>query len=109
MGYEMDKPKLRDHIDASRLIRAVKVQVYRVGADNEPLPEHHFMARSSKDGVYYLHTEPHLYCDCPDYTMRDAICKHILKALMVEGDPSVLMAMQKTGVLHYMQQGNKNG
>lgn len=40
-----------------------------------------------------LHTPEHPRCDCGDHVWRDRICKHILFALLREGDERVLSAL----------------
>ena len=93
---------LKEAIDPRRLIRSAKVRVFDQGADGEKLPEFHYMALSSSNSPYYLHTNPHLDCDCPDFTIRGEICKHLIKALAVEGDPHVLSAIHEFGLApHY--------
>jgi uncharacterized Zn finger protein len=32
-------------------------------------------------------------CDCGDHTWRESVCKHILAALLREGDPEVISAV----------------
>jgi uncharacterized Zn finger protein len=40
-----------------------------------------------------LHTAHHPRCDCGDHLWREAICKHILAALLREGHPGVIGAV----------------
>lgn len=40
-----------------------------------------------------LYTTSHPRCDCGDYLWRDQICKHILAALLREGDERVVHAL----------------
>jgi hypothetical protein len=42
-----------------------------------------------------LHTTAHPRCDCGDHLWRDRICKHILAALLREGDERVLIALPR--------------
>lgn len=37
-----------------------------------------------------LHTASHPRCDCGDHLWRDAVCKHILAALLREGNERVI-------------------
>jgi uncharacterized Zn finger protein len=40
-----------------------------------------------------LYTASHPRCDCGDYLWRDRVCKHILAALMREGNERVIRAV----------------
>ena len=40
-----------------------------------------------------LHTPHHPRCDCGDHLWREAVCKHILAALLREGDERVIGAV----------------
>ncbi|HET8657127.1 MAG TPA: hypothetical protein VFL93_16495 [Longimicrobiaceae bacterium] len=40
-----------------------------------------------------LHTAHHPRCDCGDHLWREAVCKHILAAMLREGDERVLSAI----------------
>lgn len=42
-----------------------------------------------------LYTAAHPRCDCGDHLWRDQICKHILAALLREGDERVLSALRE--------------
>jgi hypothetical protein len=42
-----------------------------------------------------LHTTYHPRCDCGDHLWREAICKHILAAMLREGDERVLGAVAR--------------
>lgn len=79
----------------------MKVKVFDVDENGDKLPEFHYMAISSKDSPYYLHTNPHLSCDCPDFEIRGEVCKHLLRALIVEGDPQVMKAVRKFNLEGY--------
>jgi hypothetical protein len=41
-----------------------------------------------------LYTTSHPRCDCGDHLWRDRVCKHILAALLREGDERVLVALR---------------
>lgn len=40
-----------------------------------------------------LHTASHPRCDCGDHLWREAVCKHILAAMLREGDERVVAAI----------------
>ena len=40
-----------------------------------------------------LYSSAHPRCDCGDHLWREQICKHILAALLREGDPRVVGAL----------------
>jgi hypothetical protein len=40
-----------------------------------------------------LYTASHPRCDCGDYIWRDRVCKHIMAALMREGNERVIQAI----------------
>jgi hypothetical protein len=42
-----------------------------------------------------LRTSSHPRCDCGDHLWRERICKHILAALLREGNERVLSALQQ--------------
>ena len=74
-------------VDLSRLERGLGLQVqpagrgrYRVSGGGEP----HWVD---------LHSAHHPRCDCGDHLWREAVCKHILAAMLREGDERVLGAV----------------
>lgn len=74
-------------VDLPRLERSLELRVepagrgrYRVVGGDEP----HWVD---------LHSAQHPRCDCGDHLWRDRICKHILAALLREGDERVLRAL----------------
>lgn len=74
-------------VDLSRLERSLGLRVqpagrgrYRVTGGGEP----HWVD---------LHTAHHPRCDCGDHLWREAVCKHILAAMLREGDERVLHAL----------------
>jgi hypothetical protein len=89
--------ELKEEIDSGRLIRASKVMVLDTDSNGYKMPQYHYRAKGS-EGDYYLYTNPHLSCDCPDFTIRGKVCKHLIKALIIEGDPQVLKAVDKFGL-----------
>ena len=76
-----------ESVDLSRLERSLGLDVrpagrgrYRVSGGSEP----HWVD---------LHTADHPRCDCGDHLWRDGMCKHILAALLREGDERVAHAL----------------
>jgi hypothetical protein len=74
-------------VDPERLERCLGLRVqsagrgrYRVSGGAEP----HWVD---------LHTAQHPRCDCGDHLWREAVCKHILAALLREGDERVVYAL----------------
>lgn len=74
-------------IDLSRLERSLGLRAepqgrgrYRVWGGREP----HWVD---------LHSAHHPRCDCGDHLWRERICKHILAALLREGNEQVLRAL----------------
>ena len=74
-------------VELSRLERSLGLQVtptgrgrYRVSGGSEP----HWVD---------LYSAAHPRCDCGDHLWREQICKHILAALLREGNEQVLRAM----------------
>ena len=74
-------------VDLSRLERSLGLRVqpvgrgrYRVTGGGEP----HWVD---------LHSAHHPRCDCGDHLWREAVCKHILAAMLREGDERVLGAV----------------
>lgn len=51
------------------------------------------IAGGDQDHWVDLYTASHPRCDCGDHLWRDTICKHILAALMREGNERVLRAV----------------
>jgi hypothetical protein len=74
-------------VDLPRLERSLGLRVeplgrgrYRVSGGDEP----HWVD---------LCSAAHPRCDCGDHLWRDRICKHILAALLREGDERVVLAL----------------
>jgi len=74
-------------VDLPRLERSLGLRVqpagrgrYRVSGGGEP----HWVD---------LHSTEHPRCDCGDHLWREAVCKHILAAMLREGDERVLGAI----------------
>ena len=78
---------LEGRLDVVRLERAL-------GLRGEPLGEGRYRIEGGESVHWvdlYGHTNPH--CDCGDYLWRDRVCKHILAALMREGNEQVIRAV----------------
>lgn len=82
-------PTGEEHIDLPRLERGLGLQVlpwgrgrFRVSGGSEP----HWVD---------LATPNHPRCDCGDHLSREAVCKHILAALLRQGDESVLDGVRR--------------
>ena len=76
-------------VDLGRLERSLGLRVqptgrgrYRVSGGGEP----HWVD---------LHTANQPRCDCGDHLWREAVCKHILAAMLREGDERVLRAVAR--------------
>ncbi len=76
-------------VDLSRLERSLGLRVqptgrgrYRVTGGDEP----HWVD---------LHTAQNPRCDCGDHLWRESVCKHILAAMLREGDERVLLALSR--------------
>lgn len=74
-------------VDPERLERCLGLRVqpagqgrYRVSGGSEP----HWVD---------LHTAQHPRCDCGDHLWRESVCKHILAAMLREGDERVVLAL----------------
>ena len=71
-------------VDRSRLERSLGLHGERVGYGR-----YHFTGGAEPHWVD-LYTAAFPRCDCADHLWRDAICKHILAALIREGNELVL-------------------
>lgn len=76
-------------VSLERLERSLGLRVkpngrgrYRVSGGSEP----HWVD---------LHTANQPRCDCGDHLWRESICKHILAAMLREGDERVLVAVSR--------------
>lgn len=80
--------------DQGRLDRAQDIVVVSVDEGLQHLPEHHYMAVGG-ESHHYLHTKPHLDCDCRDFSVGfDRLCKHLIAALQYEKDPVFMQAVK---------------
>ncbi len=74
-------------VDLSRLERGVGLEVTGVG------PGRYTVRGGSEPHWVDLRTPNHPRCDCGDHLWREQICKHILAALLREGDEHVIRAV----------------
>ena len=74
-------------VDLPRLERGVGLEVMGVG------PGRYAVRGGSEPHWVDLRTPNYPRCDCGDHLWREQICKHILAALLREGDERVLRAL----------------
>lgn len=74
-------------VDLPRLERSLKLYGERVGVGR-----YHVLGGSQAHWVD-LYTASHPRCDCGDHLWRERVCKHILAALLREGNERVLVAL----------------
>jgi hypothetical protein len=74
-------------VDLDRLERGVMLTCERVGHGRFRV------AGSAGDHWVDLYSTSHPRCDCGDHLWRDQICKHILAALLREGNERVVRAL----------------
>ncbi|HEU4563390.1 MAG TPA: SWIM zinc finger family protein [Gemmatimonadaceae bacterium] len=74
-------------VDPSRLERSLGLAAERTG-------DGRYRVTGGREVHWVdLHTASHPRCDCGDHLWREAICKHILAALLREGNPRVIGAV----------------
>lgn len=74
-------------VDVERLERSLALRAEAAG-------EGRYLIVGGQTGHWVdLYTAAHPRCDCGDYLWRDRVCKHILAALMREGDEQVIRAV----------------
>jgi hypothetical protein len=76
-------------VDLDRLERSLGLRLERVGHGR-----YHAVGGSHEHWVD-LYTTSHPRCDCGDHLWRDRICKHILAALLREGNERVITALPR--------------
>jgi len=76
-------------VNAGRLERSLQLHAARIG------PGRFRVAGGSQLHWVDLYTASHPRCDCGDHLWRDQVCKHILAALLREGDERVLLALRE--------------
>src|SRR3954470_9641553 len=74
-------------VDVARLERSLALKGNRVGEGR-----YHFTGGEQEHWVD-LYTAQHPRCDCGDHLWRERICKHILAALLREGNERVVRAL----------------
>jgi hypothetical protein len=74
-------------VDVARLERSLALKGDRVGSGR-----YHFTGGAQEHWVD-LYTAGHPRCDCGDHLWRERICKHILAALIREGNERVVRAL----------------
>jgi hypothetical protein len=76
-------------VDLDRLERSLALRAERIGGGR------YRIAGGSHDHWVDLYTASHPRCDCGDHLWRDRICKHILAALLREGNERVLTTLPR--------------
>ncbi|MFN2635567.1 MAG: SWIM zinc finger family protein [Gemmatimonadaceae bacterium] len=84
VAANLDQP---DAVDVARLERSLSLMGDRVGEGR-----YHFTGGAQEHWVD-LYTTGHPRCDCGDHLWRERICKHILAALLREGNERVVRAL----------------
>ncbi len=74
-------------VDLDRLERGLALRAERVGEGR------YRVTGGAQDHWVDLFTAAHPRCDCGDHVWRDQVCKHILAALLREGDARVVGAL----------------
>ena len=74
-------------VDPDRLERSLLLAGHRVGRG-----QYHVTGGTHEHWVD-LYTAHHPRCDCGDHLWREQICKHILAALLREGNDEVVAAL----------------
>ncbi len=74
-------------VDLDRLERGLSLHAERVGEGR------YRVTGGSQDHWVDLFTAAHPRCDCGDHVWRDQVCKHILAALLREGNDRVVAAL----------------
>jgi hypothetical protein len=74
-------------VDVNRLERSLSLKGSRIGEGI-----YHFTG-GTQDHWVDLYTTQHPRCDCGDHLWRERICKHILAALIREGNERVVRAL----------------
>ena len=74
-------------IDLERLERSLQLRGERIGRGR------YRVVGGNSDHWVDLYTTSHPRCDCGDHLWRERICKHILAALLREGNERVVAAL----------------
>ena len=75
-------------IDEGRLARAVHLDATRVGSGHRCYQ----VTGGARSHVVDLDDDG---CDCADYAFRHQLCKHVIRALLAEGDGEVIAALRE--------------
>ena len=82
-------------VDTRRLERSL-------GLAGERVAEGRYRVSGGREAHWVdLYTWYHPRCDCADHLWREAICKHILAALLREGNEEVIRAL--AGLVHALK------
>lgn len=85
-------------VDAARLSRAMRIKVFKVDENGKPLPTSHYRTESPNGNTHYCRTGAIWDCDCEDWAWStETVCKHLLKALIVEQNPVILGVLDMFG------------
>jgi hypothetical protein len=76
-------------IDLDRLERSIELRGERVGDGR------YRITGGTQDHWVDLYTSTHPRCDCGDHLWRERICKHILAALLREGNERVVTTLPR--------------
>ena len=76
-------------VDLDRLERALELTADRLGHGHG----RYRVRGGTQEHWVDLFTAAHPRCDCGDHLWREAVCKHILAALLREGDARVVAAV----------------
>ena len=76
-------------VDLDRLERALELTADRIGHGR------YRVRGGTQEHWVDLFTAAHPRCDCGDHLWREAVCKHILAALLREGDARVVSAVEQ--------------
>jgi hypothetical protein len=79
--------ELAGGVDIARLERSLALKGRRVGEGR-----YHFTGGAQEHWVD-LYSADHPRCDCGDHLWRERVCKHILAALLREGNERVVRAL----------------
>jgi hypothetical protein len=83
-------------VDLDRLERSLELVVDRVGDGRFRV------SGGTQDHWVDLYTTAHPRCDCGDHLWRERVCKHILAALLREGNELVLRSLRD--VVHRLRE-----
>lgn len=84
--WEGARPKL----DMNRVSRALNLSA--VEMNSEPGT---FVVTSTTGSVRYVSIRPYYNCECPDAVHRNIICKHLIAALVADGDREAVAKMDE--------------